>query len=59
MKRCSTSLIIGEMQLKTRTRCHIKTVRWLLPKGQETQVLVRMWGKGNFVPDWWNCKCRY
>ena len=43
MKRCSTSFIIREMQIKTTMRSHYTSVRMGIIK----QVLARMWRKGN------------
>ena len=48
MKRCSTPLIIREMQIKTTVRYHFTPVRMaVIQKSTSNKMLERVWRKGN------------
>ena len=47
MKRCSISLIIREMQIKTTMSYHLAPVRMAIIKKNTNNMLARMWREGN------------
>ena len=56
MERCSTSLIIREIQIKTRMRNYFIPVRMAIIKKSTNKCWRGCGEKGTFLYCWWECK---
>ena len=56
MKRCSTSLIIRQMQIKTMMRYHLMWVRMAAIQKSINKCCRRCEKKGTLLHCWWECK---
>ena len=57
LRKCSTSLVIRERQIKMTPRFYLIPVRMAKVKSHKRQLtLVTMWSKGALLHCWWECK---